>query len=167
LTLVLDEAANVAPLPDLPLLMSDGGGRGMTTWTFVQSFSQLRARWGRDGADTIWGASSAKLLLGGCTETDDLERVSRLVGDRWVPRHSHTSRSGLIPVGEHSTSTSRERERVLPVHDLARLPMGTALLLYRSMPPALIQLPGWWQRPDADQFRTSQTRAEPRQEGSP
>ncbi len=155
LTLVLDEAANVAPLPDLPMLMADGGGRGITTWAFVQSFAQLRARWGRDGADSIWGASSAKLLLGGCTEADDLERVSRVVGDRWARRQSHTSRSGLLPRTDDSTSTSRERERILPVQDLARLPTGTALLLYRSLPPALITLPAWWQRPDAARFTAS------------
>ena len=157
LTLVLDEAANVAPLPDLPTLMADGGGRGITTWTFVQSFSQLRARWGRDGADTIWGASSAKLILGGCTEADDLERISRVVGDRWAPRRSHTSRGGLFArAADHSTSTSRERERVLPVPDLRRLPVGDALLLYRACPAALIHLPAWWERPDARRFRTHQ-----------
>ena len=155
LTLVLDEAANVAPLPDLPMLMADGGGRGITTWAFVQSFAQLRARWGRDGADSIWGASSAKLLLGGCTEADDLEKISRVVGDRWARRTSRTSRSGLLPRTDDSTSTSRERERILPVQDLARLPTGTALLLYRSLPPALITLPAWWQRPDAARFTAS------------
>jgi type IV secretory pathway TraG/TraD family ATPase VirD4 len=159
LTLVLDEAANVAPLPDLPMLMSDGGGRGMSTWVFVQSFAQLRARWGRDGADTIWGASCAKILLGGCTEADDLERISRVIGDRWARRHSHTSRSGLLPHADSSTSTSRERERILRVQDLARLPLGTALLLYRSVAPALISLPAWWERPDATQFKTSQASA--------
>jgi type IV secretory pathway TraG/TraD family ATPase VirD4 len=157
LTLVLDEAANVAPLPGLPLLMADGGGRGITTWTFVQSFGQLRARWDRHGADTIWGASSAKLLLGGCTEADDLERVSRVIGERWTRRQSHTSRRGLLAAADASTSTSRERERVLPVHDIARLPAGTALLLYRALPPALVQLPAWWQRPDAPTIRASQT----------
>lgn len=160
LTLVLDEAANVAPLPDLPLLMSDGGGRGMTTWAFVQSFAQLRARWGRDGADTIWGASAAKLLLGGCTEADDLERISRIIGDRWTTRRSHTSRSGLlVRTDAHTTSTTRERERILPVPDLARLPVGTGLLLYRSMPPALIRLPAWWERSDAALFTASQQAA--------
>ena len=159
LTLVLDEAANVAPLPDLPLLMSDGGGRGMNTWAFVQSFAQLRARWGRDGADSIWGASSAKLLLGGCTEADDLDRISRVIGDRWARRQSHTARTGLLPVGDGSTNTSRERERILPVQDLARLPVGTALLLYRALPPALISLPAWWQRPDAATFQSSANHA--------
>ena len=159
LTLVLDEAANVAPLPDLPMLMSDGGGRGMSTWAFVQSFAQLRARWGRDGADSIWGASSIKLLLGGCTEADDLERISRVVGDRRVRRRSHTSPGGLAARAQVSTSTSLERERILPVETLARIPVGKALLLYRAVPAALIGLPAWWERKDARVFKESQTQA--------
>ena len=150
---MLDEAAGVAPLPDLPTLMADGGGRGISTWTFVQSFSQPRARWGRDGADTIWGASTAKILLGGATEADDLERISRIIGDRWAPRRSHTHHGGLMPHSEHSTSTSTERERILPIQELARLPAGTGLLLYRTMAPALPTRPAWWERPDAHRFQ--------------
>jgi type IV secretory pathway TraG/TraD family ATPase VirD4 len=159
LSFVLDEAANVAPLPDLPVMMSDGGGRGMSTWAFVQSFAQLRARRGRDGADSIWGASSIKLLLGGCTEADDLERISRVVGERRVRRRSHTSPGGLVSRAQASSSTSFERERILPVEALARIPAGKALLLYRAVPAALVALPAWWERKDASVFKSSQTRA--------
>jgi type IV secretion system protein VirD4 len=159
LTFVLDEAANVAPLPDLPMMMADGGGRGMSTWAFVQSFAQLRARWGRDGADSIWGASSIKLLLGGCTEADDLEKISRVVGDRRVRRQSHSSPGGLVSRAQVSTSTSMERERILPVEALARIPVGQALLLYRAVPAALVQLPAWWERKDARVFKSSQAQA--------
>ena len=159
LTFVLDEAANVAPLPDLPMLMSDGGGRGMSTWAFVQSFAQLRARWGRDGADSIWGASSIKLLLGGCTEADDLERISRVVGERRVRRQSQTSPGGLVGPARASTSTTSERERILPVEALARIPVGKALLLYRAVPAALVGLPAWWERKDAAVFKASQAQA--------
>ena len=155
LTFVLDEAANVAPLPDMPAMMSDGGGRGMSTWAFVQSFAQLRARWGRDGADSIWGASSIKLLLGGCTEADDLERISRVVGDHRVRRRSHTSPGGLMARAHSSTATSLERERILPVEALARIRVGKALLLYRAVPAALIRLPAWWERGDAEVFKAS------------
>ena len=159
LTFVLDEAANVAPLPDLPMMMADGGGRGMSTWAFVQSFAQLRARWGRDGADAIWGASSIKLLLGGCTEADDLEKISRVVGDRRVRRQSHSSPGGFTTRAHVSTSTSMERERILPVEALARIPIGKALLLYRAVPAALVELPAWWERKDARVFKTSQAKS--------
>ena len=45
------------------------------------------------------------------------------------------------------------------MQDLARLPAGTGLLLYRSMPPALLTLPAWWERPDAHRFRDTTTSA--------
>jgi type IV secretion system protein VirD4 len=131
------------------MMMADGGGRGMSTWAFVQSFAQLRARWGRDGADSIWGASSIKLLLGGCTEADDLEKISRVVGDRRVRRQSHSSPGGFVSRAQVSTSTSTERERILPVEALARIPVGEALLLCRAVPATLVRLPAWWERKDA------------------
>jgi type IV secretion system protein VirD4 len=150
-TFVLDEAPNVAPIPEMPLLIADGGGRGMPAWLFAQSFGQLRARWGRDDADTIWGSAPMKLVLGGAAETDDLDRLSRLLGERHVKRVSTTR-------GQRSSWTRQvgtERERVLPVEAIRQLEVGKALLLYRSLPPAVVDLPAWWDRPDADAFRRS------------
>jgi hypothetical protein len=58
-----------------------------------------------------------------------------------------------------STSTSFERERILPVEALARIPVGKALLLYRAVPAALVRLPAWWERKDAHAFKDSQAQA--------
>jgi len=46
LLLALDEIGNLAPLPSLPTLMSEGGGSGITTLAVLQSLSQARDRWG-------------------------------------------------------------------------------------------------------------------------
>jgi type IV secretory pathway TraG/TraD family ATPase VirD4 len=150
LTFVLDEVANVAPLPNLPSLISDGGSRGLQTWAFAQTPAQLRDRWGRDGADAILGAAAISLILGGIDDVEFLDRVSRLTGDKRTVRTSRT-RSGT----NTSTSTSIERERILPIEDLRTLPEGTGLLLYRSVPPALVKLPGWWERREANAYRDS------------
>jgi hypothetical protein len=48
-----------------------------------------------------------------------------------------------------------ERLRVLPVENLRTLAEGKALLLYRSARPALVELAGWWDRPDAKAIRDS------------
>lgn len=158
-TFVLDEAPNVAPIPEMPLLLADGGGRGMPAWLFAQSFGQLRARWGRDEADTMWGSSPIKLILGGASETDDLERLSRLLGERRVRRVS-TSRSGG---SGWSRQTSTERERVMPVEAIRQLGVGQALLLYRSLPPVVVDLTPWWKRRDSASFRTEPaTAAQPK-----
>ena len=63
------------------------------------------------------------------------------------------------------TSTSIERERILPIEDLRTLPDGTGLLLYRSVPPALVKLRGWWERPEANAYRDSASWALAREDG--
>lgn len=155
LTFVLDELANVAPIPELGMLLSDGGGRGMSTWALVQSFGQLRARWGRDGFDTMWGASSLKLLLPGCTEGDDLERISRGIGDRWL-RETTVSNNGWLGGGSGSTSKHWRSERAMPADAITQMEDGTGLLIYKNVGNAVIELPAWWQRPDKDEFAASE-----------
>ncbi|WP_330293743.1 type IV secretory system conjugative DNA transfer family protein [Streptomyces sp. NBC_00576] len=48
LTLVLDDVAAVAPLPQLPELIATGADRGMPTLALLRSREQLRARWPND-----------------------------------------------------------------------------------------------------------------------
>ncbi|MEU0602022.1 type VI secretion protein [Streptomyces sp. NPDC006393] len=48
LTLVLDDVAAVAPLPQLPGLLADGAQRGMPTLALLRSREQGRARWPHD-----------------------------------------------------------------------------------------------------------------------
>ncbi|MEV5506166.1 type IV secretory system conjugative DNA transfer family protein [Streptomyces orinoci] len=45
LTLVLEDVAAVAPLPDLPDLLRTGTQLGLPTWAFLRSEEQARARW--------------------------------------------------------------------------------------------------------------------------
>lgn len=153
MTLVLDEVANIAPLPNLASLMSDGGGRGVITWAMFQAPAQMRARWGPEGADTIWGAAAAKVVFGGLADVDFLGKVSQLVGDRRTGRTSHT----LDSAGTTSSSQlSTETERKLSIETLRELPEGKALLLYREVPGAIVDLLPWWQRQDADAIKKGQ-----------
>ncbi|MGW0824829.1 type IV secretory system conjugative DNA transfer family protein [Streptomyces sp. NPDC002845] len=48
LTLVLDDVAAVAPLPQLPELLSTGTDRGLPTLALLRSREQARARWPHD-----------------------------------------------------------------------------------------------------------------------
>ncbi|CAM5243747.1 type IV secretory system conjugative DNA transfer family protein [Streptomyces fumanus] len=45
LTLVLDDVAAVAPLPQLPELLASGAGQGLPTLALLRSREQARARW--------------------------------------------------------------------------------------------------------------------------
>lgn len=154
MTLVLDEVANVSPLPQLPNLMSDGGGRGLHTWIFAQSMSQLVGKWGPEAATTIFESSAAKIIFGGLADESFLEKISRLIGTHHTTQTSTSVQRGTGR-DTSSTSTSEREERRMKVEDIRKIPEGKALLLYREK-EAVVQLTPWWTRPDADELRESQ-----------
>lgn len=152
ITWVLDEVANTAPLPDLPQMMTDGGGRNMPVWAIAQAWSQLVKRWGEDGAKTIWDSAGMKVLLGGSTEVDFLDRVSQLVGSRKVDSTTlQSSREGIST----GVSSSLQTERIIEVSDLHEIPSGKAFIQFDSLKGAIVDLIKWWDRPDAKKIKES------------
>jgi type IV secretory pathway TraG/TraD family ATPase VirD4 len=152
LTVLLDEAANIAPIPSLPNLLADGGGSGITTICVLQSMAQARARWSQAGADAIWDASTTKLILGGLAHAEDLQRISQLAGEIDEPVHTRTHGSGGT-----STSVGPRRLSALPVERLRTLPDGTAIVLARRTPPVEARLQPWWDGPHASTIRAALT----------
>lgn len=146
LLLALDEIGNLAPLPSLPALMSEGGGTGITTLAVLQSLSQARDRWGEQAANTIWDAAIAKIILGGGSNARDLADLAALIGDRDQDVHS-TSRDSR---GGRTRSWNRRRVPVMDSSRLRTLPFGTGVLLQRSAPPIVLDLQAWTSRRDAD-----------------
>jgi type IV secretory pathway TraG/TraD family ATPase VirD4 len=135
LTLLLDEAANIAPIPSLPNLLADGGGSGITTVCVLQSLAQARARWGLPGADAIWDSATTKLVLGGLAHTEDLSRISKLAGEI------------DDPVRTRSTGPTGPAESVSPP--------GHALGLARRTPPVHALLTPWWKGPHAQHIHAA------------
>jgi type IV secretion system protein VirD4 len=144
LTLVLDEVANVAPLPDLPALVSEGGGQNVSTLACLQDLSQARHRWGRraDGFPSLFGT---KVVLPGIGDHATLELISRLGGEVDVPVRSVTRGAWYSSDwGAPTTSVTTRRQRALPFDQVSQQPPGTALLLAGPAPPARVTLPPWW-----------------------
>ncbi len=67
LRVLLDEAANIAPLRDLPKHLSLAAGHGVRIATVWQSLAQARERY-HDAADSILANSTAKLFMGPITD---------------------------------------------------------------------------------------------------
>ena len=67
--LALDEVANVAPLPGLPSVISEGGGQGLITIACLQDLSQARHRWPgqADGFPSLFGTTVVLLPRLGLT----------------------------------------------------------------------------------------------------
>ncbi|MET7761886.1 TraM recognition domain-containing protein [Streptomyces sp. NPDC005393] len=150
MTAVLDEAANVCRISDLPDLYSHFGSRGINVVTLLQSYRQGSRVWGEAGMDALWSAATIKLLGAGLDDADFVEKVSKLVGEHDVSTVSISrSRDG------RSRSTSYRQERVMPVDRIRALPKGTALLLATGIRPALIRLRPWFLEPGAERIQAA------------
>ena len=81
--LALDEVANIAPIPDLPAMVSEGAGQGLLVLACLQDLSQARVRWGQaaDGFLSLFGTT---VVLRGIADTATLRDISALAGDREV-----------------------------------------------------------------------------------
>ncbi len=137
LLVVLDEAANVAPLANLDSVASTAAGHGVQLVTIWQDFAQIQARYGGRWA-TVVNNHRAKLFCSGIGDPSTLEHASRLIGDSDEPVDSF-SRG---PAGELTTTRSSAPRPLAPADALRRLPRGEAVLVYGNLPPAAVQLRG-------------------------
>jgi type IV secretory pathway TraG/TraD family ATPase VirD4 len=144
--LALDELANVAPLPDLPSLVSEGGGQGVLTLGCLQDLSQARQRWG-PAADGFLSLFGTKVVLGGIADLATLDLVSRLGGEVDIPARSVSQGTWWSRNAAPTTTWSTHRQRRLPVDAVNQQPAGTALMLAGNQAPTRVALPAWWTLP--------------------
>lgn len=139
LLMVLDEAANIAPLPDLDALASTAAGLGIQLVTVVQDMAQLNNRW-PGAADTIFNNHRAKLLGAGVSCPTTLQYVSRLLGEEERPQRS-TSRA---QDGGRSTTEGQSWRPIAPANLVRESRAGTGVLIYGNLPPARVRLRPWY-----------------------
>ncbi|MFI1291649.1 type IV secretory system conjugative DNA transfer family protein [Streptomyces sp. NPDC020792] len=142
LRMVLDEAAVICPLP-LHLWSADAGGRNIQLLISVQSPSQLRERWGRNGAQTIMN-NSVRVVLGGLSLPDDLEELSLLCGEK----DEEVASASTSDEDKKSQSITVRRVRVMPQDAIRQMKEGTGLVFYRHLPPIRYGFTPVWERKD-------------------
>ncbi len=142
LLLVLDEAANIAPLADLDSLAATAAGHGVQLVTIWHDLAQINARYGAR-ATTVVNNHRAKLFLSGISDPSTLDYASHLIGDEelLLPAITHGGRAGP------STTRSPSVRRLAPPDSLRRTVPGHGVLLYRDLPPARLQLRPWFADP--------------------
>jgi len=141
---VLDEAANICKIEDLPKLYSHLGSRGIIPVTILQSYPQGAGVWGETGMDTLWAASTVKVVGAGLDDERFLEKVSRLIGD-----HDVATRAVHQGSGQYGENLSLRRQRILAVEDLRELPKSTAVLFATGCKAALLAMQPWYRGPRA------------------
>jgi type IV secretion system protein VirD4 len=140
LTLALDEAARVAPIP-LPDWTGDAGGSGICIIAAFQSRADIVDRYGPTGAAKVLNNSGTVMLYGGTKDPGDLDVWSKLAGDRDEP---------VITRGKDGKVTSRSvrKTTVLSPAQLANLPAGRVVVFRRGMPPAVGRVAMVWRHRD-------------------
>lgn len=155
LSLILDEIANLSPWPGLPVVLSDGGGIGISTIVVLQSLSQARSGWSIDEAATIWDAAIIKVIFGGGSDERDLRALAGLIGERSTTVNTRSWSSQGRQDGEQIRESP-----VIPLHEIRRLPAGTAIMLGRRTRPILLDLTEWHKRKDAAQLGVAKEETE-------
>jgi hypothetical protein len=137
--LALDEVANIAPLPDLIPMVSEGAGQGLLVLACLQDLSQARARWG-EAATGFLSLFGATVVLPGIADLRTLRDLSALGGD-----HDVVTTSLSHTVGRHgrlrpSSSLSTVRLPRFPIDALAHGRPGCAQVLSSDKSMASVTL---------------------------
>lgn len=126
--LALDEVANIAPVPDLPAMVTEGAGQGLLTLASLQDLSQARRRWGTE-ADAFPSLFGTTVVLGGIADLPTLEALSALAGQHEVGTRTVSMARSADGRPLPSVSVSTVERRRLPVDAVARGVPGTAMAL--------------------------------------
>jgi len=146
--LCLDEVANIAPIRDLPALLSTLSGHGVTALLAFQALSQMRKRWGETGPSEILG-NSASRLFASTGDVEVLEYLGRAMGHRLVESRSVTANldQGLLGANQrdpHSVGVSLVERQAF---DAAAFALSNEpLLLHSGVPPVHLA----WRHYDKD-----------------
>ena len=142
LLLCLDEAANVAPLPNLDELASTGPGQGVQLLSVFQNISQISDRWGRDRAETIVANHRARLFGSGIGDRATLEYLRAVLGEEEIERISTHRQRLELDLG--SRTTSHDYKPLASPNHVRQADNDAALLIYGRLPPAWLQLRPWY-----------------------
>jgi type IV secretion system protein VirD4 len=138
LFMLMDEAANIAPLRNLASWLSQCGDHGIVIATIWQSIAQIDQRYGRPARDAICAASTAQVFIPPLVDPTSTGYLSDVLGEE--------------PVANASTSTGMSRHTLTVGHRkagpapwLRQIGRGRAILIYRDLPPAIVRVPGWFE----------------------
>lgn len=103
---ILDEFGNFVRIADFTNKLTVGRGRGIRFNLFLQSFSQLDEKYGKEMRDTIIGNCETWIYLQSDT-LDTLENLSKKMGNYTVSTYSISSQQGKISSSHSVNLTGR------------------------------------------------------------
>jgi type IV secretory pathway TraG/TraD family ATPase VirD4 len=153
--MVLDEAANICKLQQLPEWYSHFGSRGCILITILQSPSQAKKVWGETNYDAMVDASNMIWYGGNVNDKGFLASLSDEIGDHFVEVENRSRSGGILGSGQTTISTSHQREKILTVDDLKALPQTRAIVTMGGSKPLLVRKNFWGNTPFAEDIKRS------------
>ncbi|MCX4462427.1 TraM recognition domain-containing protein [Streptomyces sp. NBC_01728] len=145
MTFVLDEAALICSVP-LQRWTADSRGIGITIHAVFQSPAQIYERYGKYAYQTIWD-NCVKLILGGLSNDEHIESLSRLTGKRRVKQEteSQSNSGGLNATSNRSSSYTWVEKPTMESSDIMYLDPGEILMFrkYLGGPVVATYTPVW------------------------
>jgi type IV secretory pathway TraG/TraD family ATPase VirD4 len=131
LTVILDEAGNIAPVP-VAAWSSWAAGSGVLLRIYAQAWAQLADRWGEHGAALIWQCCKTKVIFGGTTEDTLAALTERACGTVRV----------RVPMDrpDGTGGYAAEEMPLLSTASLRMLPPGTAVVIQARAAPVIVRL---------------------------
>jgi type IV secretion system protein VirD4 len=142
LLIVLDEAANTAPTPDLDVIASTGAGQGIQLVSVFQDLAQIESRYGKR-APTIINNHRAKVFATGIGDPDTLDYIRQVTGDGEFRQRSETAGDK----GRASATEGSTYRELAPANVVREAKPGSALLVYGHLPAARLSLRPWFDDP--------------------
>lgn len=126
--LLLDEVANIAPIPDLPELASEAGGQGLRLACILQNLPQAAARWGKEKAYGMLSTFGQVVIFGALRDPETLQTLSTLLGTeiRYTPSVGFSS--GGPGAASTTTSWSQQTFPTATPSEISQIPAGWLLV---------------------------------------
>jgi type IV secretion system protein VirD4 len=138
LFILMDEAANIAPVRNLAPWLSQCGDHGILIATIWQSIAQIDQRYGRAARDAICAACTAQVFIPPLAEPTTAGYLTELLGEEPVANASSSAARHTLGAGHRHAA---------PAPWLRQIGRGRAILVYRDLPPAVVRAPGWYEDP--------------------
>jgi type IV secretory pathway TraG/TraD family ATPase VirD4 len=139
LVAVLDEAANICKIADLPDMYSHLGSRGIVPVTILQSYRQGVRVWTENGMEAMWSAATVKVFGAGLDDHKIVEALSKLIG-----QHDVSTSSYSYGQNQGNFSVQLRRQEIMQGSDIREIDKGECLLFATAAKPTLLEMRPWY-----------------------
>ena len=156
LLIVLDEVANMAPVPTLDTWVTSARGLGINLVLAAQNLAQLDTVWGREKAETIASGPRVRMFGPGLADPQTLGYIERLGGQTAILQ-DQVSRSPYLLGLQTSRSTLAQWRPIVSQQIARELPAYSGLIFYGNRPPFTVR----WRSRDTDPRLAAKSRLPP------